>query len=74
MKNLFNYSKKYVVIYSSNINRDQVYHEKDRKFTDWIEKNQNRWRFIKKIDNKYKYDANDLDSSKCDFYFYEKIL
>ncbi len=74
MNDLFRYTKKFVIIYSSNFNKDQVYHERDRKFTDWVELNQKKWRLIKKIDNKYKFDAKDLDNtSKCDFYFYENI-
>jgi len=66
MNHLFNSSKLFVIIYSSNFQTGQTYHEKDRDFTAWIEKNKNEWRLLKKIDNKYRVE------SKADFYIYGK--
>ena len=74
MRNVFRNGLRYVIIYSSNFDKDQILHEKDRKFSEWVEANEKGWRFIKKIDNKYKMDDKDLDNtSKSDFYIYEKI-
>ena len=75
MTDLFNYSSKYVIIYSSNFNSIQDYHEKNRKFEDWIKMNLPNWKFLKKFDNKYKFDPNNpKNTSSSDFYIYEKIL
>ena len=67
MKNLFNSSNKYVIIYSSNYNNKGMLHIKHRKFTDWIDKYMCKsWKIIKYIPNKYK-------EITANFYFYEKL-
>lgn len=74
MKNLFFFAERYVIIYSSNYNSTQNYHEKDRKFEDWINNNAPQWKLQKKIENKYKFDSKDpKNTSKSDFYIYEKV-
>ena len=74
MKLLFSSSKKFVIIYSSNYNKNQTYYEKDREFTRWIELNAPKWKLLKKIDNKYPYDPLEIDNtSKADFYIFIKI-
>jgi hypothetical protein len=75
MKNLFNSSKKYVCIYSTNYDSQQIQHIKHRKFTDWIDKYiSNEWKIKEHIPNKYYFKLNNQDSiSFADFYFYEKI-
>lgn len=73
MDNLFKSTKKYVCIYSSNVDTSHNFHEHHRVFTDYIEKNFSDFRLIKKIDNEYPYDINNPDkTSFSDFYFYEK--
>ena len=68
IQDLFNSSRKYVIIYSSNTNKqkqkqgDHVHH---RKFTEWIEKNIKNWTLIKTINNKYP------SESFSKFYIYE---
>ena len=53
MKNLFNSSKKYVCIYSSNLDKKWAKHVRHRKFTDWIKKNiSNEWKIKEYIPNK----------------------
>ncbi len=72
MSNLFKYSKQFVIVYSSNFAEAQNYHERHRKFTDWVERNQKNWRMVKKIDNVYPFDENDPDNtSVSDFYIYK---
>lgn len=78
MQKLFNSSKKFVIIYSSNgdIKESLAAHLKDRKFTDWIETNRKDFVLFKKVNNPYKY-CNNLDDPKntsmSDFYIYKKI-
>ncbi len=74
MSDLFNHSSRYVVIYSSNFNKLTAAHVRHRKFTKWVKEHQSsNWKFIKKIDNKFPYDKNkEDDTSRADFYFYQK--
>ncbi|MFP2997401.1 methyltransferase domain-containing protein [Spongiivirga sp. MCCC 1A20706] len=73
MNDLFKHSNRYVVIYSSNFHSKQTFHERDRKFTDWIEKHQADWKLIDTIKNKFPFDPNDPDNtSKADFFIYKK--
>jgi len=51
------------------------YHEKNRKFGDWIKVNLPTWKLLKKIENKYKFNPdNPKNTSNSDFYIYRKIL
>ena len=73
MNHLFDSSDQYVIIYSSNVEKNQTYHERDRKFSDWVEQNKKDWEVIQMIENVYKKDVKDLDNtSKSDFYIYKK--
>lgn len=74
MSYLFNSSEKYVIIYSSNHDETQHYHEKARKFTKWIDKHAPDWRLVQKINNPYPYDPSNSDNtSKSDFYIFKKV-
>lgn len=74
MQRLFAAAEKFVIIYSSNYDNKQSFHEKERTFVKWIEQNEPDWKLVKKIDNPYPYDPNDPDNtSKSDFYIFEKI-
>lgn len=75
MRRLFSSSKKYVCIYSSNFEKQVTEHVKNRKFTDWIDKNEKeRWMLLKIVYNKYPYlESDPKDTSWSDFYFYQKI-
>lgn len=76
MDRLFNSSTRFVVIYSSNTNHNasnQPPHVKHRKFTDWIEQHQHRWKLNTHIPNKYPLGNNDIETgSFADFYIFEK--
>ena len=76
MKKLFNASKKYVIIYSSNTNNqlpDMAKHFKNRKFTDWVESNQPNFKLIQFIENKFPYKKLKEKGSFSDFYIYKKL-
>ena len=75
MKNLFDSSKKFVCIYSSNVEGKWDKHVRHRKFTNWIKKYKSKnWKMIDFIPNKYPFDIkNDKNTSFSDFYFYKKM-
>ncbi|MCE3296611.1 MAG: hypothetical protein K0R65_2325 [Crocinitomicaceae bacterium] len=74
MQRLFSSAEKFVVIYSSNYNNKQTFHEKTREFAQWITQNEPEWKLVKKLDNPYPYNPKDPDNtSQSDFYFYERM-
>jgi len=70
MFRLFRASNKYVIIYSSNFNKQTAPHVKHRKFTDWIEKNITEFNLTKIIKNKFPYNGDVTTGSYSDFYIY----
>jgi hypothetical protein len=74
MKALFGCSTRFVIVYSSNTDKPQRIHEKDRAFTRWVEQYAPEWNLIKKTNNPYPFDPKDPDNtSKADFYFFERV-
>jgi len=74
MNDLFDSSKKYVIIYSRDYSEKEVYHQKSRNFSKWVDENQKAFRMIKRIENPYKYDPNDPENtSNAVFIIYENI-
>ena len=74
MGHLFGASQKYVIIYSTNFEGRQKFHERNRTFTNWILQRQPHFRLIKQIENPYKYDAlHPNETSNAEFYIYENI-
>ncbi|OIJ10403.1 hypothetical protein BKP37_17840 [Anaerobacillus alkalilacustris] len=74
MTDLFNTSKKYVLIYSSNYNTKQNNHVRHREFTKWIDSNQKDFKLVKKIKNKYPFEFKKRKkTSKSEFYLFEKL-
>ncbi len=76
MTKLFDTSKHFVIIYSSNSdnheNNGVADHVRHRKFSDWIERERKEFKLIKHLPNKYAYNGDGSRSSYADFYFYEK--
>jgi len=76
MKILFDSSKQFVIIYSSNSddheNNGIAEHVRHRKFSDWIERERKEFKLIKHIPNKYAYNGDGSRSSYADFYIFEK--
>ncbi len=75
MERLFNSSKRYVMIYSSNKDQKHTNHVLHREFTKWISEHKNDWKLKEFIKNKYPYDElkDPHNSSFSDFYIFEKI-
>lgn len=74
MRILFDSSGRFVIIYSSNTdkqNLQQAPHIKHRKFTKWIDENIHTWKLIQSIPNRYPY-LDDNEGSFADFYIYSK--
>lgn len=76
MRDLFDLSERYVVIYSSNLDeRPASPHVRHRIFTDWVERNAPAWQLSKVVKNRYPIDPEDPgDTSFADFYFFEQVL
>lgn len=74
MNTLFKASNKFVIIYSSNTDKNKLSapHVKHRKFTDWVEKNQTSFKLIEYIPNKYPFDGNGEKPSFSNFFIYKK--
>ena len=74
MQALFESSKRYVLIYSTNYDEAQSYHVKPRNFTKWIDKYASHWKLVRKIENPFPYEPSNPDNTNLpDFYLYEKI-
>jgi len=69
---LFSSSTKYVIVYSTNFDVVSLIepHIKHRMFTKWVENNITGWKLIEHIPNKLS--AGRINTSKADFYFYQK--
>ena len=75
MKQLFDLSNQYVVIYAFDSDEPGNYapHVKPRKFTPWIRKNRPDFKLIKHIPNRYPFDEGNLnETSFADFYIFER--
>lgn len=75
MNNLFNASRKYVIIYSSNKeeNEKTAVHVRHRKFTNWVEQYKPNFQLIEHLPNKFPFDPkNQKKTSFADFYIFEK--
>ena len=73
MRNLFDGSTKWVIIYSSNEERIEAEHVRHRKFSKWVERNRRDFTLTDVIPNRYPFDATDPEhTSFADFYIYQR--
>lgn len=80
MANLFATAKRFVIIYSDNIEADAHYygvppgeapqHVRHREFGRWIRENAPNWKLIQHIPNRYPYQATTRQGSWADFWIY----
>lgn len=76
MQQLFNASSKFVIVYASNTDNNPPVlapHVKNRKFTNWIEKNRPDFKQIAFIPNEYPITPDGKKGSIADFYIFSKI-
>jgi hypothetical protein len=68
LNNLFEVSSRYVVIYSTNVDRQYDFpHQVDRKFTDYIARRIRGWKLLAVLNNPHK-----GPDTQSDFFIYEK--
>lgn len=75
MRRLFDWSARFVIVYSSN-SEDEVAapHVRRRRFTDWVEGNRPDFALIERVPNKYPFDPADPDNtSRADFFVYRAV-
>lgn len=76
MSHLFASANRFVIIYASNNNDNQLYqlrHVKHRQFSIWIEKNCPDWTLYQFIPNEYPLVNDDTkEGSRADFFIYQK--
>jgi hypothetical protein len=73
MSDLFDSSKKFVIIYSTNKNKKEFsLHVRHRHFSQWISENRRNWSLKYKIKNKHAKRFILSSGSPADFYIYEK--
>lgn len=73
MHRLFDASRRFVIIYSSNQTKQDdviVAHVKHRLFTPWVEAHQPAWTLIQHIPNRYSFANDPVSGSFADFYIY----
>jgi SAM-dependent methyltransferase len=73
LRHLFAAADRYVIIYSSDLDARQTYHERDRAFSRWVAQNISGWSLQQRIANPYAYDkSNPAHTSKSDFFIYAR--
>jgi SAM-dependent methyltransferase len=74
MVTIFDAARKFVIIYSTNFeaNYKSGAHVKHRAFSKWIDGNQQQWKLVKKIPQKYPYDSVTGKGSSADFYIFKR--
>ncbi|HEX4846780.1 MAG TPA: class I SAM-dependent methyltransferase [Novosphingobium sp.] len=73
MAQLFDASRRYVIVYSSNTDRkSDAVHVRHRRFTDWVEANRPEFALTGVVRNPYPEDQDTDNTSFADFYFFEK--
>jgi hypothetical protein len=74
MRRLFSFAWRFVIIYSSNMDRDwPSKHVRHREFTRWVENNRPEWCLLSVIKNPYPFDpSNQEQTSFADFYLFAR--
>ena len=77
MRRLFNSSRRFVVVYSSNSEQQDELrspHIRHREFSRWINTNIIGWKLVQQLLNRHPYRGRVEGGSFADFYFYERAL
>lgn len=72
MTDLFDASRRFVIIYSSNVDHlERAPHVRHRQFSRWINENRPNWRLHQEVSNRFPYDPLNIDqTSFANFYIY----
>lgn len=74
MARLFDASKRYVIVYASNIDQTwPVVHVRHRKFTDWVERERPDFALVEQIPNRYPLVSDELNETFADFYIFQRV-
>lgn len=76
MQRLFDSATRFVVVYSSNTDKQEKYqasHLKNRAFSKWIDQHRPGWKLMQHIPNKFPYTGDNIKSTFADFYIYERV-
>ena len=75
MRQLFEASTRFVIIYASDTDEnppDRVEHVRHRKFTRWIQQNLPAWKLVEHLPNRYPYQGDHHKGSFADLFIYGK--
>jgi SAM-dependent methyltransferase len=75
MNDLFGFSRRFVIIYSSDNERAYAgSHVRHRRFGQYVAARFPQWKLIERVPNKYPFDPLDEDNTSfCDFFVYEMV-
>jgi len=75
MQRLFESSKRFAVVYSSN--QDEAYtpgsHVRNRRFTDWVERSGVPFKQVQVIPNRFPFEGDTKTGSHADFFIYQRL-
>ena len=75
MRALFQASRRYVIVYSSDTDDNRGHegtHVKHRKFTRWVQERAPEWKLVRHVPNRYPYRGDYRTGSFAEFFVYEK--
>jgi hypothetical protein len=73
LRQLFDASRRWVIIYASNVERAQGPLMRHRKFTDWIERHRPDFTLQQAVPNRYPFDPADPQNTSCaDFFVFRR--
>ena len=75
MRHIFSSSEKWVIIYSTNTEDQNIHlsHVKHRKFTDWVKKNLKKWKLVGMDAGLTKDESKANIELNAGFYVFKKI-
>ena len=74
MQDVFGAGMRFVIVYSSNVDKEPDSHVRHREFTKWVSENEPGWQLKEKIPNRYPFDPESPhETSHADFYVFEKL-
>jgi len=72
LTHLFQSASRFVIIYSTNFEEDQINHERNHHFTKWVEENEPNWALISVTENPFKNETDLEKKSLSDFFVFAK--